>query len=178
MTNLEQMVKARFADLVLFGCALAFAGILFELIGYEHYEKGTQIVGFVATIAGLVFSLLGLVRAAALRTVTLVALAVLAVIGVYGTFEHRETRVEDAAKFAQRQAQAGTTTPSAAPAGAEVDGPPAGELGTPRKFRSNIPVLAPMAVSGLSALAFLAVLARRRDVEGAPVPVTGLRTTD
>ncbi|THF87804.1 hypothetical protein E7T09_00750 [Deinococcus sp. KSM4-11] len=171
MNALERLARTSFPELVLAGCALAFAGVLYELIGYQHYEKGTQIIGFVATIAGLIFTLLGFVRAAAVRTTTLIVLPLLAVVGVVGVFEHSETRREDAAKFAARQAQVTTTgtvagaTPSepAAPAGAPAGGPQGGPPGG-GPFRSNIPVLAPLAVSGLSALAFLTVLARRRDL--------------
>lgn len=137
-------VRNRFPEIVLGGCVLGFAFLLAELIGYEHYEKGTQIIGFAATIAGLLLSLLGFLRTAAVRRTVLVLLGLLTLTGLVGLYEHHETRSEDAARYAQ-QVKAGTA--------------PKGRDGQTRAFESNIPTLAPLSLSGLTALAFLALLA-------------------
>lgn len=154
-------VRARFPELVLGACVLGFAFLLAELVSYQHYREGTQIVGFSAAVLGLVLSLLAFARHRAVRTGVLALLALLTLSGLYGAWEHREARAEDAARFAQRQQTQSATTP---PAGGETGGPPPG-------FRpgSQIPVLAPLSLSGLAGLAFLALLARRPD-EGVSRP--------
>lgn len=137
-------VRTRFPEIVLGACVLGFAFLLAELIGYEHYKEGTQIIGFVSTIAGLLLSLLGFLRTSAVRRTVLVLLGVLTLMGLVGVYEHHETRTEDAARYA-KQVAAGTA--------------PKGRNGQTRAFESNIPSLAPMSLSGLAALAFLALLA-------------------
>lgn len=77
------------------------------------------------------------------RKTVLVLLGLVALTGIFGILEHQETRTEDAAKLTQQKT--GTT---AAPAGAPADCP--GSKGG--VFRSNITVLSPLALSGLSGL--------------------------
>lgn len=139
-----QTIQTRFPDIVLGTCALGFSFLLAELIGYEHYQQGSQVIGLVATVIGLLLSLLGFVRRRTVRRTVLVLLGLLTLVGVFGVYEHHETRTEDAARFAQRVA-AGTA--------------PKGPDGQAPSFRSNIPTLAPLSLSGLAALAFLALLA-------------------
>lgn len=171
--NLSHTVRSRFPELVMGACVLGFAFLLAELISYDHYREGTQIVGFVATIVGLVLSGLAFLRGRMIQNVVLALLGLLSLVGLFGIIEHREARLEDAAKFAQRQAAgqagtgaAGTAQPSAAaPAtGATASSTTAGQQ-TPAGFKpgSDIPVLAPLSLSGLAGLAFLALLARRPD---------------
>lgn len=156
-------VRTRFPEIVLVGCALGFAFLLAELIGYEHYRKGTQIIGFVSTILGLVLALLGFVQAKAVRRTVLVLLGLLTLTGLVGLYEHHENRSEDAARYAQ-QVAAGTA--------------PKGRDGQIRPFESNTPILAPLSLSGLAALSFLALLAMTgagtpgRTVSGRPNPGT------
>ncbi|WP_425145681.1 hypothetical protein [Deinococcus sp.] len=167
LTRARTAVKLQFPEVVLGFSALGFLFLLLELIGYEHYNKGTQIIGFVSTIAGLLLSLLGFVRGVAARRVTMWLLALLTLTGVLGIIEHQQTRSEDAAKFAQRQAKAKAsgTTPAAG-----QDGPPGAQGG---KFKSNIPVLAPLSLSGLAALSFVALLARRNEGQPELEPARG-----
>ncbi|MGY2896005.1 hypothetical protein [Deinococcus sp. UYEF24] len=139
-----QTVQARFPEIVLATCVLGFAFLLAELIGYEHYQKGTQIIGLVSTIVGLLLALLGFVKRRAVRRTVLALLGLLTLTGLLGTYEHHETRSEDMARYTQ-QVAAGTA--------------PKGRDGQTRKFESNIPTLAPLSLSGLAALAFLALLA-------------------
>lgn len=163
-TQVSHWVRTYFPELVLASCALGFGGLLTELIGYEHYQKGSQIIGFVSVIVGLLTTLLAFVRAGAARTVSLIVFAALLFVGVFGVLEHRETRQEDAAKFAQRQSQSQSQTAAQGTAqegGAETISSEEGGAG--RTFQSNIPLLAPLAVSGLSVLALMALLARRRE---------------
>ena len=170
MTRVTRTVQGRFPEVMLAFSVLGFAFLLAELIGYEHYSKGSQIIGFVATIVGLLLSVLGFVRARSVRRPVMALLALLTLVGLFGLKEHNDTRTEDAAKFAQRQAQAkaaGTT--AAQPQG--QDGPPGGD----GKFRSNIPVLAPLSLSGLAALSFLAMLARRQEGQPEDVRAAGVR---
>lgn len=166
-------VRPRFPELVLTACVLGFAFLIAELVSYHHYREGTQIIGFGASILGLVLSLLGFVRQRAVRQVVLFLLALLTLSGLYGAWEHREARAEDAARFAQRQSTQSATASTSAPAeddDAPASGSPsaAGETGGPPPgFRpgSQIPVLAPLSLSGLAGLTFLALLARRRPDE-------------
>lgn len=139
-----QAVQTRFPEVVLGTCALGFAFLLAELIGYEHYEKDSQIIGLVSTILGLILTLLGFLRGRAVRRTVLVLLGLLTLVGLFGVYEHHEARTEDAARFAQRAA-AGNV--------------PKGPDGQAMSFRSDIPTLAPLSLSGLAALAFLALLA-------------------
>ncbi|ULH16816.1 hypothetical protein MF271_09710 [Deinococcus sp. KNUC1210] len=169
MTSIRKTVQGRFPEVILGFSVLGFGFLLAELIGYEHYEKGSQIIGFVSTIVGLLLSLLGFMRGSGLRRAVLGLLALLTLVGLFGLKEHNDTRTEDAAKFAQRQSQAkaaGTST-----AASTQDGPP-GEGG---KFRSDIPVLAPLSLSGLAALSFLAILARRQEGQPEEVRAVGVR---
>jgi len=139
-STLSSTVQTKFPEVVMVACVLGFAFLAVELYLFDHYKEGSQIIGFAATLIGLLLSLLAFARARAVRTTVMVLFGVLTLVGAYGTLEHRETRQEDAAKFAQRQAQAkaaGTTQDTAQ--GAE------GAPGAPREFRSNIPVLSPSA---------------------------------
>jgi len=161
ITQVHRTVERRFPEVILGFSVLGFAFLLVELIGYEHYSKGSQIIGFVSTIIGLLLSLLGFVRSSSVRRVTMGLLALLTLVGLYGLKEHNDTRVEDAAKAAQRQAAQKTTGITNTSQTQGRDGPP----GQDRPFRSNIPVLAPLSLSGLAALSFLAILARRHEGE-------------
>ena len=165
LTRLSRTVQPRFPDLVLGACALGFGFLAIELYLEQHYRQGSQIIGFSATLVGLVLSLLAFSNAARVRTVVLALLGLLALTGLYGLKEHRETRTEDAAKFAQQQAQtaAPTTAGTTAP-GSTTPGSTPGASG-PRVFRSNIPVLSPLSLSGLAALAMISMLARGKPEE-------------
>ncbi|WP_407570820.1 hypothetical protein [Deinococcus altitudinis] len=164
LTRLSRTVQPRFPDLVLGACVLGFAFLAVELSLENHYRQGTQIIGFSATLVGLVLSLLAFSNAARVRTVVLVLLGLLALTGLYGLIEHRETRTEDAAKFAQRQAQttsAQTSPAQTSPTQTAAQGAGGAEGGSgPRVFRSNIPVLSPLSLSGLAGLAMISMLAR------------------
>lgn len=168
LTRLSRTVQPRFPDLVLSACVLGFGFLAVELYLENHYSKGTQIIGFSATLVGVVLSLLAFSNAPRVRTVVLVLLGLLALTGLYGLKEHRETRTEDAAKFAQRQAQtaattSATATPAVSPSAQRAPGTEGG--GGPRVFRSNIPVLSPLSLSGLAALAMASMLARGKPEE-------------
>lgn len=171
MTRVTRTVQGRFPEVMLGFSVLGFAFLLAELIGYEHYSKGSQIIGFVSTIIGLLLSLLGFVQARSVRRPVMALLALLTLVGLFGLKEHNDTRTEDAAKFAQQQAQAKASGTTTAAQSQGQDGPPGGD----GKFRSNIPVLAPLSLSGLAALSFLAMLARRREGQPEDVRAVGVR---
>ncbi|BDP44573.1 hypothetical protein DAETH_45420 (plasmid) [Deinococcus aetherius] len=173
-------VRPRFPELVLTPCVLGFAFLIAELVSYHHYREGTQIIGFSASILGLVLSLLAFAQQRTLRMVVLALLALLTLSGLYEALEHREARAEDAARFAQRQSAQSPTAASTSASGAAVnsdDGAEAPAVGAPSagdetgglppgfKPGSQIPVLAPLSLSGLAGLTFLALLARRRPDE-------------
>ncbi len=83
MNNIEHTVRSRFPDLVLLGCVLGFMGILIELYSIEHFQRGSQIIGFLSTIAGLIVSALGFVPS--LRKVVVPLLALLTLTARWST---------------------------------------------------------------------------------------------
>lgn len=156
---LSQRIRPRFPDLVLLICAAGFAFLAVELVLYDHYRRGTQIIGFAATLVGLAVTLLAFWRQRVVQGVVVALLAVLAFSGLYGANEHRKEIAEDAARSAQTTtAQTLTVSVSATSTNASPTGaPPAGMGGG-----SDIPILAPLSLSGLAGLTLLTVLARRR----------------
>ncbi|MEF2279457.1 hypothetical protein V3W47_14230 [Deinococcus sp. YIM 134068] len=154
LNRLSQRLRPRFPDLVLVICAAGFAFLAVELVLYDHFQRGTQIIGFAATLVGLAVTLLAFWRQRVVQGVVVALLAVLTFSGLYGANEHRKEIAEDAARSAQTTTvSVSATSTSAAPTGA----PPAGMGGG-----SDIPILAPLSLSGLAGLTLLTVLARRR----------------
>jgi hypothetical protein len=158
--TLVNRISTRFPEFVLLAVALGFTGLFVELTTVEHYRRGTQIIGYVSTIVGFLAVLLAFVRARWARNTSLVVLGLLALAGLLGVWEHQESRAEDYARWQKRQAAASsTTTTTTAPQGEQ-----GGEGGPPSNvFRSDIPYLAPLSLSGLAILAGASILARREE---------------
>lgn len=165
LNRLTARIRPRFPDLVLVVCAAGFAFLAVELVLYDHFRRGTQITGFAATLVGLVVTLLAFWRQRVVQGGVIAVLAVLAFSGLYGANEHRKAIADDAARSAQT-----TTISISATTAAPTGTPPAGMGGG----GSDVPVLAPLSLSGLAGLTLLTVLARRRPE---PSRIEGVKRT-
>lgn len=94
MTKLQGTIRQYLSPILLLLLAGGFLVILGELVLYKHWD-GTQLIGFSATIIGLVAVLLGLFAKGGLRIALAVVLAVISLSGLIGTYEHYQSRNEE-----------------------------------------------------------------------------------
>ncbi len=153
MSGLKSLVRRHLFTLLLLLLAGGFAVILGELVLYKHWE-GTQLIGFTATIVGLVAVVAGLFAKATLRPILAILLLVLSFGGLLGVREHLESAAEE-----QGEAQhvpVGNQQISLTQEDEEGEGAK-GEAETVP------PPLAPLGVSGLALMGFVLLFARRDD---------------
>ena len=181
MTSLQATVRRHLTPILLLLLAGGYLVILGELVMYQHWD-GAQLIGFSATVLGLLAVLLGLFAKGGLRIGLAVLLVILSISGLIGVYEHYETRAEDGLAAQPVLAQAGTGSyltiayhpnaerviqqegdndedrPAASGEAGEV-GEAGGEAETPP------PPLAPLSLAGLSLMGAAILLAKRDDRE-------------
>ena len=92
-----------------------FTVVLGELVLYQHWD-GTQLIGFSATVVGLLAVLVGIFVKGTLRTVIGLLLVVLSLSGLIGAREHLEASGEAAAVRERHAAWCLALAEEAAPA--------------------------------------------------------------
>jgi hypothetical protein len=110
MTNLQAAMRRNLTPVLLLLLAGGYLVIVGELVLYRHWD-GLQLIGFAASIVGLLAVLLGLFAKGGLRVGLAILLAVLSLSGVIGAFEHYESLLEggEAVQPALAQASADAT---------------------------------------------------------------------
>ncbi len=109
MTSLQAAIRRYLTPILLLLLAGGFLVVLGELYLYQHWQ-GTQLIGFAATVIGLVAVLLGLFAKRGFRLGLAVLLVLISVSGLIGTWEHFESRSEEG-REAARPALAQTVQP-------------------------------------------------------------------
>ncbi len=174
MTNLQVIVRRYLTPILLLLLAGGFLVVLGELYLYRHWQ-GTQLIGFAATVIGLVAVLLGLFAKRGLRIGLAVLLALVSVAGLIGTYEHFESRSEESEaarpSLVQVSAAANMTVayrPSAdgermaAQEGGETGETGEGSEGGGREGGEEVPPpLAPLSLAGLSLMGAAVLLAKQ-----------------
>jgi hypothetical protein len=87
MSKLQRFLAQRQDTILLLLLAGGFAVVLGELVLYQHWE-GTQLIGFSATVVGMLAVLAGIFVKGTLRTVIGLLLVVLSISGLIGAREH------------------------------------------------------------------------------------------
>jgi hypothetical protein len=94
MSKLQSTVRQYLTPILLLLLAGGYLVILGELFLYRHWD-GVQLIGFAATVIGLVAVLLGLFAKGGLRIGLAILLAVVSISGLIGTYQHFESRSEE-----------------------------------------------------------------------------------
>ena len=100
MTSLQVTIRRYLTPILLLLLAGGFLVVLGELYLYHHW-RGTQLIGFSATVIGLVAVLLGLFAKRGFRLGLAVLLVLISVSGLIGTWEHFESRSEEGGEAAR-----------------------------------------------------------------------------
>ncbi|MBK8048582.1 MAG: hypothetical protein IPK16_16565 [Anaerolineales bacterium] len=149
-----------------------FVVIVAELYLYQHWE-GTQLIGFAASVIGLLAVLLGLFARGTFRVILALLLVVISISGLIGTREHFESLNEgrEATMMGVNQlasAEAGALVVAAASGAGAVssaimqeddEGGEGGERGE-RGGEESAPPLAPIGISGLALMGAAVLLAK------------------
>jgi hypothetical protein len=170
MANLQATVRRNLTSLLLLLLAGGYLVIVGELFIYQHWD-GVQLIGFSASLVGLIAVLLGLFAKGGLRVGLAFLLVVLSLSGVIGAYEHFESRAEgaEAARPALAQANAGVTVMVAyQPGAAERLAAQEDEEGEGQEGASGEeggeevpPPLAPLSLAGLSLMGAAVLLAKQ-----------------
>lgn len=175
MKNFRSLLRQHQYTLLMLLLAGGFAVVLGELILYQHWD-GVQLVGFLATVAGLLLVLIGMFAGGRLGNAVAVLLVILSLTGVIGAYEHYESshkeklaaapaRLESAATAGnQNVALRLAAAPQAAPAeehseeGEAKAGSAAGE--NRDEAETPPPPLAPLSLAGLALMGAIVVAAK------------------
>ena len=185
MTSLQVTIRRYLTPILLLLLAGGFLVVLGELYLYHHWQ-GTQLIGFSATVIGLVAVLLGLFAKRGFRLGLAVLLVLVSVSGLIGTWEHFESRSEEGGEAARpalaataQAADAANMTVAYQPAGGERmgtqeggeggEGAEAGEAGAGGERGEGgegggeqaPPPLAPLSLAGLSLMGAAVLFAKQ-----------------
>ena len=94
MSKLESFVQRNFVQILLAFLVASYLLLLGELALYQHWD-GVQLIGFLATVLGLLCVLAGFFVKGAMRKGVIVVLLLLSLTGLFGTYEHFESRNEE-----------------------------------------------------------------------------------
>ena len=188
MTSLQATIRRYLTPILLLFLAGGFLVVLGELYLYRHWQ-GTQLIGFAATVIGLVAVRLGLFAKRGFRLGLAILLVLISISGLIGTYEHFESRSEEGREAArpalaqtvqsEQLAAATNITIAYQPAGAERmgtqeggeggEGAEAGEApgrgeggeGGERGGEQAPPPLAPLSLAGLSLMGAAVLFAKQ-----------------
>ena len=167
MSKLQGFLAQRQDTILLLLLAGGFAVVLGELVLYQHWE-GTQLIGFGATVVGMLAVLAGIFVKGTLRTVIGLLLVVLSISGLIGAREHLEEGGEAMSPrpaLVQQSTLAGAQEIAYRPgglaqeedeAGEDREGSEGGESG-----EEVPPPLAPLSLSGLALMGAVILLAKK-----------------
>lgn len=171
MSKLQRFLAQRQDTILLLLLAGGFAVVLGELVLYQHWD-GTQLIGFSATVVGMLAVLAGIFVKGTLRTVIGLLLVVLSISGLIGAREHLEAAKGEAMSprpaLVQQSTLAGAQEIAYRPgglaqeeedeAGEDREGGEGGESG-----EEVPPPLAPLSLSGLALMGAVILLAKKEE---------------
>ena len=163
MSKLQGFLGQHRDTLLLLLLAGGFAVVLGELVLYQHWD-GTQLIGFSATVVGLLAVLAGIFVKGTLRTVIGLLLVVLSLSGLVGAREHLEASSEEA--MSPRPALVQQNTLAGAQEIAYRPGALAQEVVGEARERGGaiVPLpLAPLSLSGLALMGAVILLAKKEE---------------
>ena len=154
MSMIQTFVQRRSASLMLLLISGGYVMMLAELLLINH-TKGPQLVGVIASSAGLLLTLIALFVSGKARNWVALLLVVLSVSGLLGTFKHNEALNAEPAAMAATVNADGLNQPIAyrLQAAADVEGP-GGD-------KSAVPPLAPLSLAGFALMGAVATLSKR-----------------
>ena len=163
MSKVQAFLGQHRDTILLLLLAGGFVVVLGELVLYAHWE-GTQLIGFSATVVGLLAVLVGIFVKGTLRTVIGLLLVVLSLSGLVGAREHLEASSEEAMSprpaLVQQNTLAGAQEiayrPGALAQEEEGEGGEGGGETVP-------PPLAPLSLSGLALMGAVILLAKKEE---------------
>ncbi|MCB9160068.1 MAG: hypothetical protein H6644_09440 [Caldilineaceae bacterium] len=165
MSSLKQMIARNYYTLMYLLIAGSFLGLVAELVWTEHWD-GIQLVGLLASVAGMVLAAIALFASPRMRQVLAVLFVILSISGIVGTIEHNEERGEgEASAPVIMAATAGTNMELPAAQQEEGEEGEAGERGEGGEGGEGeaIPPLAPLSLAGMSIIAAVTLFADDRN---------------
>ena len=165
MSKLQGFLGQHRDTLLLLLLAGGFAVVLGELMLYLHWD-GTQLIGFSATVVGLLAVLVGIFVKGTLRTVIGLLLVVLSLSGLIGAREHLEASSGEAMAprpaLVQQNTLAGAQEIAYRPGALAQEGEEEGEAGEGGESgETTPPPLAPLSLSGLALMGAVILLAKK-----------------
>ena len=148
--------------LLLLLLAGGFVVVLGELVLYQHWDS-TQLIGFSATVVGLLAVLVGIFVKGTLRTVIGLLLVVLSLSGLIGAREHLEEGGEAMSPrpaLVQQSTLVGAQEIAYRPGALAQEGEEEGE-GAEGGGETVPPPLAPLSLSGLALMGAVILLAKQ-----------------
>lgn len=167
MSKLQGFLAQRQDTILLLLLAGGFAVVLGELVLYQHWE-GTQLIGFGATVVGMLAVLAGIFVKGTLRTVIGLLLVVLSISGLIGAREHLEAAKGEAMSprpaLVQQSTLAGAQEIAYRPGGLAQEEEEEGEEGEGGEGGEEVPPpLAPLSLSGLALMGAVILLAKKEE---------------
>ena len=167
MSKLQGFLAQRQDTILLLLLAGGFAVVLGELVLYQHWE-GTQLIGFGATVVGMLAVLAGIFVKGTLRTVIGLLLVVLSISGLIGAREHLEAAKGEAMSprpaLVQQSTLAGAQEIAYRPGGLAQEEEEEGEEGEGGEGGEEVPPpLAPLSLSGLELMGAVILLAKKEE---------------
>ena len=165
VSSLKQMIARNYYTLMYLLIAGSFLGLVAELVWTEHWD-GIQLVGLLASVAGMVLAAIALFAPPRMRQVLAVLFVILSISGIVGTIEHNEERGEgEASAPVIMAATAGTNMELPAAQQEEGEEGEAGERGEGGEGGEGeaIPPLAPLSLAGMSIIAAVTLFADDRN---------------
>ena len=165
VSSLKQMIARNYYTLMYLLIAGSFLGLVAELVWTEHWD-GIQLVGLLASVAGMVLAAIALFAPPRMRQVLAVLFVILSISGIVGTIEHNEERGEgEASAPVIMAATAGTNMELPAAQQEEGEEGEAGERGEGGEGGEGeaIPPLAPLSLAGMSIIGAVTLFADDRN---------------
>ena len=166
MSKLQRFLAQRQDTILLLLLTGGFAVVLGELVLYQHWD-GTQLIGFSATVVGMLAVLAGIFVKGALRTVVGLLLVVLSISGLIGAREHLEAAKGEAMSprpaLVQQSTLTGAQEIAYRPGGLAQEGENEGGEGGESGGEEVPPPLAPLSLSGLALMGAVILLAKKEE---------------
>lgn len=154
MSTIQTFVQRRSASLMLLLISGGYVMLLAELLLINH-TKGPQLVGVIASSAGLLLTLIALFVSGKARNWVALLLVVLSVSGLLGTFKHNEALNAEPTTAAVTMTADGLNQPIAYSLQAAPDAEGSGG------DKSAVPPLAPLSLAGFALMGAVATLSKR-----------------
>lgn len=166
MSKFQGFLNQHRDTILLLLLAGGFAVALGELVLYQHWE-GTQLIGFSATVIGLLAVLAGIFVKGTLRTIVGLLLVVLSIAGLLGAREHLGASSGEAMfprpALVQQGSLSGIQEVAYRPGALAQEGEEEGEAGESGEGGGETvpPPLAPLSLSGLALMGAVILLAKK-----------------